>query len=574
MQLQNHLEPMVVDPSNEENDNQEEEAVIVENSNLDLDSFSSSYSGLGRLYRLIFVADRCPGLREEALLMALAHVQTTCNVALYNKILQKLHQPGLGSCGGGAGGSNLPDVAGGGGAAEGAGSSSGATRSAHSLPSPDIQWIEAKTKKATLKLEKLDADLKTYKANNIKESIRRGNDDLGDHHLDCGELSNALKCYSRSRDYCTSHLHILTMCLNVIKVSIYLQNWSHVLSYTLVGGNKDQSAVVQTKLACAAGLAQLATKKYKSAAKSFLTAQLDSCTYSEVLSPWNVAVYGGLCALATFTRHELHKHVIMSSSFKQFLELEPQLRDLIFKFYQSKYAQCLRLLDHLRDTLMLDMYLSLVLQDTLMLDMYLSLVLQDTLMLDMYLSLVLQDTLMLDMYLSLVLQDTLMLDMYLSLVLQDTLMLDMYLSLVLQDTLMLDMYLASHVKTLYGKIRNRGLVQYFSPFKSASLERMAVAFNTSVSGLEDELMALILDGLIQARIDSHNKIVYAACVEERSVTFERTLEMGQQHIDRLHMLVLRAALMRQQMHVKPPSREAMPGASGSSVDPLADLQAS
>jgi hypothetical protein len=32
--FQNHLEPMVVDPVNEENDNQEEEAVIVENSNL------------------------------------------------------------------------------------------------------------------------------------------------------------------------------------------------------------------------------------------------------------------------------------------------------------------------------------------------------------------------------------------------------------------------------------------------------------------------------------------------------------------------------------------------------------
>ncbi|XP_018012149.1 COP9 signalosome complex subunit 1 isoform X2 [Hyalella azteca] len=501
MQLQNHLEPMVVDPVNEENDNQEEEAVIVENSNLDLDLFSSNYGGLGRLYRLIFIADRCPGLREEALLMALAHVQTTCNVALYNKIIQKLHQPGLSSGSGGSG--NLPDVAAGGGEAGASGGVSSA-RSTQSIPGPDLQWIEAKTKKASMKLEKLDADLKSSKVNSIKESIRRGHDELGDHYLDCGELSNALKCYSRARDYCTSHVHILTMCLNVIKVSIYLQNWSHVLSYvskaqattestdakSVMGSNKDQSAIIQTKLACAAGLAHLATKKYNLAAKSFLAAQLDSCVYNEILSPWNVAVYGGLCALATFTRQELHQRVIMSSSFKQFLELEPQLRDLIFKFYQSKYAQCLKLLDELK------------------------------------------------------------------------------------DTLMLDMYLASHVKTLYSKIRNRGLIQYFRPFKSASLERMAGAFNTTVSGLEDELMALILEGLIQARIDSHNKIVYAACVEERSVTFERTLEMGQQHIDRLHMLLLRAALIRQQMHVKPPSRDAMPGSSGSAADTLSELQGS
>ena len=35
---------------------------------------------------------------------------------------------------------------------------------------------------------------------------------------------------------------------------------------------------------------------------------------------------------------------------------------------------------------------------------------------------------------------------------------------------------------------------------------MAAAFNTSVPELENELMALILDGQIQARIDSHNKV--------------------------------------------------------------------
>ena len=56
-----------------------------------------------------------------------------------------------------------------------------------------LEWIETRSKKAALKLEKLDTDLKNYKSNSIKESIRRGHDDLGDHFLDCGDLSNALK---------------------------------------------------------------------------------------------------------------------------------------------------------------------------------------------------------------------------------------------------------------------------------------------------------------------------------------------------------------------------------------------
>jgi hypothetical protein len=39
---------------------------------------------------------------------------------------------------------------------------------------------------------------------------------------------------------------------------------------------------------------------------------------------------------------------IFCSSFKLFLELEPQLRDIIFKFYESKYASCLKLLDEIK----------------------------------------------------------------------------------------------------------------------------------------------------------------------------------------------------------------------------------
>lgn len=97
-----------------------------------------------------------------------------------------------------------------------------------------------------------------------------------------------------------------------------------------------------------------------------------------------MAVYGGLCALATFDRQELQRNVISSrwveggvlgtaalllrpqppsggwagragseesgicSSFKLFLELEPQVRDIIFKFYESKYASCLKMLDEMK----------------------------------------------------------------------------------------------------------------------------------------------------------------------------------------------------------------------------------
>lgn len=48
--------------------------------------------------------------------------------------------------------------------------------------------------------------------------------------------------------------------------------------------------------------------------------------------------------------------------------------------------------------------------------------------------------------------------------------------------------------------------KYFSPYLSADMSKMATAFNTTVSHLEEELMQLILDSKISARIDSHNKV--------------------------------------------------------------------
>lgn len=64
--------------------------------------------------------------------------------------------------------------------------------------------------------------------------IRRGQDDLGDHYLDMGNLNDALKCYSRSRDYCTSHKHVINMCFNVIKIGVYIENWQLVFNYVSV----------------------------------------------------------------------------------------------------------------------------------------------------------------------------------------------------------------------------------------------------------------------------------------------------------------------------------------------------
>jgi len=469
------VEPMQVDIP-EENENEvggeenEEQVYVVENPSLDLEATSNAYTGLAKLYRLQFIAEHCPCYRVEALKLAIGYCQATHNTVLYQRLHRKLSDCVAGTANGQAGA--VPDVAVGA-ADQGMGE--------RSFPALDLNWVDTRNKKAQMKLEKLDNDLKNYKSNSIKESIRRGHDDLGDHFLDSGDLANALKCYSRARDYCTSGKHVVSMCVNVIKVSVYLQNWSHVISYVnkalatpdLNDGNLKSTdhLTLVTRLKCAGGLADLMTRKYSAAAKQFLAASLDHCECPDLLSPNNVAIYGGLTALATFDRPELYKQVISSAQFKLFLELEPQLREVLQCFYDSRYGQCLKLLEDMK------------------------------------------------------------------------------------DNLLLDIYLAPHINTLFSMIRNRGLVQYFSPYSSADLNKMANSFNTSVINLENELMKLILDGSIQARIDSHNKVLLAQDVDQRSQTFSKAVEMAELYQRRARMLVLRSAILKANISVKCNARD-------------------
>ena len=54
------------------------------------------------------------------------------------------------------------------------------------LPPFDKSWLETSSRASMARFEKLDADLRSYKSNSIKESIRRGHNDLGKHFLNIG----------------------------------------------------------------------------------------------------------------------------------------------------------------------------------------------------------------------------------------------------------------------------------------------------------------------------------------------------------------------------------------------------
>lgn len=155
--------------------------------------------------------------------MALNYIASnTSNVEMYQSLHKKIRggNPSLYQADLASSTTNAANISSnvGGGESSGTGSASSVRSQSSNYPPIDNNWIESTSKRCALQLEKLDADLKNYKANSIKESIRRGLDDMGEFYLECGDLMNALKSFTRSRDYCTSAKHLIQMCLNIIKV--------------------------------------------------------------------------------------------------------------------------------------------------------------------------------------------------------------------------------------------------------------------------------------------------------------------------------------------------------------------
>lgn len=73
---------------------------------------------------------------------------------------------------------------------------------------------------------------------------------------------------------------------------------------------------------------------------------------------------------------------------------------------------------------------------------------------------------------------------------------------------------------------------------------MATVFSTNVENIEKEVAALIRDKSIKARIDSHNKILYARMTDERNNTYQKVMEFGDSYIRETEAYILRMNMLR------------------------------
>jgi len=194
--------------------------------------------------------------------------------------------------------------------------------------------------------------------------------------------------------------------------------------------------------------------------------------FDEIISPEDVAMYQGLCALASLDRRSLKKTILDDVEVKKFLELAPDVYKLIKGFYESEYSNVMRELNDIK------------------------------------------------------------------------------------KYLIVDIYLCSNVENLLTAIRGKALVQYFSPYSAMDIRKMAKAFGVSLEVMENELSRCIGDNHIAAKIDSHNKVVYASTSNRRTKLFASVLDAGEDFSRDMKCVLMRMSCQKEGVQVVQP-REYM-----------------
>ena len=199
-----------------------------------------------------------------------------------------------------------------------------------------------------------------------------GTNDLATHLAKAGDLPAAIKTYSRAREFCGTPVHIAVLALHQVVLAIYQRDWmavqTHSSKLAAIQLKPEEKNRVQPVVTACQGLANLGLCDYAGAANSFLNTEVAYLTINEsmenispqkdIMTGNDIAVYGGLCALASMDRAELQSKVLENTNFRQFLELEPHIRRAITLFCGSKYKQALEILESYRADWSLDIFLA------------------------------------------------------------------------------------------------------------------------------------------------------------------------------------------------------------------------
>ncbi|KAI4865300.1 26S proteasome subunit RPN7-domain-containing protein [Hypoxylon rubiginosum] len=295
---------------------------------LDLDLYISNYQGRTRFERLLLIGQCSVPLCVDALKAAIAEAKSGKDIERYRDAWEciRIAAP------------NEPEAI------------------------FDQAWVTATEKANKAETHRLEAELKGYKNNLVKESIRIGHRDLGEHLESIGDLNAASETYIKMRPDASTQAHIQDVGKHIISIMLQKGDWAGVsgnVNKVLINMSSEQQNADQPYHKIVSGIALLGSGKFYEAAKCFLETGDSTVAqqYNNIINLNDIATYGGILALASMDRLELQSRVLDNSSFRTYLELEPHVRKAVTMFVNGRYSSCLEILESYRADYLLDIYL-------------------------------------------------------------------------------------------------------------------------------------------------------------------------------------------------------------------------
>ncbi|SPO30713.1 related to COP9 signalosome complex subunit 1 [Ustilago trichophora] len=488
--------------------------------NFDWETYVAQYPGQARSQRLMYIATHCPPLRIVCSKAASDYIkESSRDVSAYQTMITVHNtEPETG---------NLIPAA--------------------QRIAADSEWIQLTQQRNNAEREKLELEMRNYQNNLIKESIRMAHRDLGDHFWDTGDYNEALKSYTKTRDYCSTSDHVIEMCLNVIEVSLRLKNWTNVQTFVSkaegvlesyvpsgsAGGRKLSSLSTSniappTKGASTPGADAIGALFRAGGSAAASTAPTSSSSNAQAGSSGESASQIAARKLVAETGAKLRACDAIASLGQSLYETAAKLLLTIDPVHASSFSDIITPSD-------LCIYVALCSLATMDRTTLKTQVLESTKF---------RGFLEHEPYVRELLEAFCSAQFKrVGEILEEH-----------QTRHLLDPYLAPHVQTLYTSLIRRALRQFFTPFDRISISRMADAFGWSQEKMEAELAGCIERGEFKnlpgkaadvgdARIDTISGTLEYRAKDSRRQVFDSALEVGEKRCRETKRLLLRMKLV-------------------------------
>ncbi|PPQ85556.1 hypothetical protein CVT25_006726 [Psilocybe cyanescens] len=319
--------------------------------------YISNYSGRTAIDRLVFIIMLCPAIAPEAFQLCVQRIHRSRDPSLYQHLLQAYEQTAA-----------IPDVA---------------LPNMMDLAELDTKWVDDITAENQADRVKLEVELKTRLWDGV-EALHQIARILHDKPARPGHVHvhprarlfpPQLLIEQRNYAHLTTYVFKADAALDAATAASANASASGSAATaagsapapTVTAGSKKRSGDkgdrdnVQAKLDLATALSHLGQGSYEKAAHAFLKigpAKDLGHWIGKLIAPGDIAIYGTLCALATFPRSTIKTRISENSIFGAYIEQEPYIRELIEAYMNSNFKTVLELLSRYSTRHAADIHLS------------------------------------------------------------------------------------------------------------------------------------------------------------------------------------------------------------------------